>query len=135
MSTLRQTIVIVMLASGLIATGHADERKHRSDHWASGHFAPQREIHRAVEYRNEFRRREHRHHDHHEARPDLVRIVVNPWLVNTRYATPLRVVRLPPPTPEPVWYFCANPMGYFPYVDRCHVTWQAVQANSWSGLR
>lgn len=28
----------------------------------------------------------------------------------------------------PSWYYCANPPGYYPYVQRCFVPWQAVPA-------
>lgn len=32
----------------------------------------------------------------------------------------------PPPEPAQYWYFCANPAGYYPYVDRCATDWQRV---------
>ena len=27
---------------------------------------------------------------------------------------------------QPVWYYCANPPGYYPYVGSCPVPWQHV---------
>lgn len=34
----------------------------------------------------------------------------------------------PPPAAAPVWYYCANPPGYYPYVPQCAAPWQAVPA-------
>ena len=33
-----------------------------------------------------------------------------------------------PPAPAPVWYYCNNPQGYYPYVPACR-HWMAVPAN------
>ena len=40
------------------------------------------------------------------------------------------VVSLPatPPTPQ-YWYYCAAPVGYYPYVAQCRVNWQQVPAS------
>ena len=143
MTTLKHALAIMILMPGLAGAVQADDQNSRFQRHGRDHFAPQRETRHAVEYRNDFRHREHRRHDyrehrrhgHHEARPDVVRIVVNPWVVNTRYVAPLRVVRQPPAPPPAVWYFCANPVGYYPNVDRCYATWQAVPTNAWSDYR
>jgi hypothetical protein len=26
------------------------------------------------------------------------------------------------------WYYCANPVGYYPYVTQCNIDWQIVPA-------
>lgn len=133
MTPLKQTLATMVLLSGLVGPSHADDRDWRFQRHGRDHSAPHREIRHNVEHRNEFRHHRHRHH-HHDARADVVRIVVNPWAVNPRYGAPMRVARLPPapaPVPPPVWYFCANPVGYYPNVDRCYATWQAVPANAW----
>lgn len=145
MTPLKQTVATMVLLSGLVGASHADDRDWRFQRHGRDHSVPHREIRHNVEHRNEFRHREHGHRDHrdhgdhgdhHAQRQNVVRIVVNPWVANTGYVTPLRVARLPPaplPAAEPVWYFCANPLGYFPYIGRCRVTWQTVPANTWSG--
>ena len=38
---------------------------------------------------------------------------------------PPAVVAAPAPAGQ-FWYFCRNPRGYYPYVARCLVPWQAV---------
>ena len=30
---------------------------------------------------------------------------------------------------QPVWYYCANPPGYYPYVGSCMAPWQHVPVN------
>jgi hypothetical protein len=32
------------------------------------------------------------------------------------------------PDPAEVWYYCANPPGYYPYVQGCYAPWQPVPA-------
>ena len=40
------------------------------------------------------------------------------------------VVVAPAPAPgAQFWYFCRNPRGYYPYVSRCVVPWQAVKVS------
>ena len=58
------------------------------------------------------------------------------WVVGpTFYFYPAPVYPYPDPyvppvasaaPPGPSWYYCANPQGYYPYVPRCSVPWQAV---------
>lgn len=46
------------------------------------------------------------------------------------YIAPLLSVQetpMPPPA-QPYWYYCANPVGYYPYVSACPVGWQTVPA-------
>jgi hypothetical protein len=36
----------------------------------------------------------------------------------------------PPTSQQPgIWYFCPEPMGYYPYVQDCSVAWQVVPAS------
>lgn len=46
--------------------------------------------------------------------------------------TPSVIVQVPPPTPAqpqpPMWYYCEQPAGYYPYVPTCPGGWQAVSA-------
>jgi hypothetical protein len=32
------------------------------------------------------------------------------------------------PSPSQVWYYCADPAGYYPYVIQCSTSWQMVPA-------
>ena len=46
------------------------------------------------------------------------------------YIAPLLTVQetpAPPPV-QPYWYYCANPVGYYPYVAACPIGWQMVPA-------
>jgi hypothetical protein len=47
------------------------------------------------------------------------------------------VLRAPPAAPEQsppavidVWYWCAQPAGYYPYVQSCNLPWQPVRSGS-----
>lgn len=61
---------------------------------------------------------------------------VAPGLGWYSYAAPVYPYPSPyiPPVavaPEPAgeyWYYCANPVGYYPYVPRCYGPWQPVPA-------
>ena len=46
------------------------------------------------------------------------------------YISPLLTVQETPETAPntPYWYYCANPPGYYPYVEACPVGWQTVPA-------
>jgi hypothetical protein len=33
-----------------------------------------------------------------------------------------------PPAPSPVWYYCDNPQGYYPYIQSCYSAWREVPA-------
>jgi hypothetical protein len=35
---------------------------------------------------------------------------------------------MPQPAPGPVWYYCDNPQGYYPYVQSCGSGWRQVPA-------
>ncbi|PHV34833.1 hypothetical protein [Janthinobacterium rivuli] len=52
----------------------------------------------------------------------------NPWHGYPRVDYYGGTVIVPPPVyPEPdVWYYCARPRGYYPYVARCMTPWRAV---------
>jgi hypothetical protein len=49
------------------------------------------------------------------------------------YVPPAIVVQQPPPMPtglppQPFWYYCDNPSGYYPYVAACNGPWRQVPA-------
>jgi hypothetical protein len=49
------------------------------------------------------------------------------------YAHAPVVVQPPPqvyvqPPSQPIWYYCENPQGYYPYVPRCPGGWRQVPA-------
>ena len=35
-------------------------------------------------------------------------------------------VYVQPPPPQPYWYYCDNPPGYYPYVQQCSGGWRQV---------
>jgi len=51
--------------------------------------------------------------------------------------TPSVIVQAPPTTPAqpqaPVWYYCEQPAGYYPYVPACPSGWKSVPATPPAG--
>ena len=39
---------------------------------------------------------------------------------------PAQPLSLQPPASPPVWYYCDNPAGYYPYVQQCPGGWRTV---------
>jgi hypothetical protein len=42
------------------------------------------------------------------------------------YVQPSPQVYVQPPPPQPYWYYCDNPQGYYPYVPQCPGGWRQV---------
>jgi hypothetical protein len=42
------------------------------------------------------------------------------------YVQPSQPLSIQPPSPPPVWYYCENPQGYYPYVQQCPDGWRTV---------
>jgi hypothetical protein len=42
------------------------------------------------------------------------------------YVQPAPQVYVQPPPPQPYWYYCDNPPGYYPYVPQCPTGWRQV---------
>jgi hypothetical protein len=60
-------------------------------------------------------------------------VVGPPWYPFGYYASPPVIVRQQPPVyvepqprPDPYWYYCENPQGYYPYVKSCPGGWMQV---------
>jgi hypothetical protein len=54
----------------------------------------------------------------------------NNYVPPNNYAPP-GIYSSPPmqqPAPSPVWYYCDNPQGYYPYVQSCYSGWRQVPA-------
>jgi hypothetical protein len=51
---------------------------------------------------------------------------VPPMVVSS--PAPVVVARAAPPAPAPTayWYYCPEPAGYYPYVQRCSTSWLTV---------
>lgn len=122
MRLLQHALALLLALPCLSSAGLADERLRLAEHRDGKHAL----IH--VEFRHgsglwmEYGHRKHRHRRHREQRIGELPGVVMPWFA---YAP-----RLVPPAPAMgrVWYFCAYPLGYFPYVENCMVAWQVVPA-------
>ena len=105
----------MLLLPCLSSAGLAGERWQRHERHGAGQPTVR---HEAQRHRHDAHR--HRHHHHHKPHPGLP--IIYPW-----YVPPQPVVLLPPmPPPGAYWYFCANPLGYHPYVGVCAVEWQKV---------
>jgi hypothetical protein len=42
------------------------------------------------------------------------------------YVQPSQPLSIQPPSSPPVWYYCDNPEGYYPYVQQCPGGWRTV---------
>jgi hypothetical protein len=42
------------------------------------------------------------------------------------YVQPPSQIYVQPPPPQPYWYYCDNPSGYYPYVQQCPGGWRQV---------
>jgi hypothetical protein len=42
------------------------------------------------------------------------------------YVQPSQPLTVQPPSSPPVWYYCDNPQGYYPYVQQCPGGWRTV---------
>ncbi len=76
------------------------------------------------------------HHGRHHGRHGWWWVVGGAWYFYPTQVLPYPdpylpsvVVASPPVSAQPYWYYCRNPAGYYPYVPRCRVSWQAVPAN------
>jgi hypothetical protein len=83
------------------------------------------------------------YHGHHDGRLGWWWIVGGLWYFYPArvepYPDPYQppVVVVPPPAapaPPQYWYYCPKPAGYYPYVPRCAVNWQRVEATPAPGL-
>ncbi|HTT81492.1 MAG TPA: hypothetical protein VMF86_17625 [Stellaceae bacterium] len=45
------------------------------------------------------------------------------------YVAPPAYAAGPPPPAPATWYYCGNPAGYYPYVQRCLMPWRPVPAH------
>ena len=131
MNTLKQAVAVLLLALCVAGVSLADERHHKN----RGHSEWRGDIHRFHEHDMERWRGGRWHHGRHDGRLGWWWIVGSAW-----YLYPARVDTYPDPyqppvtvvpslpTPPQYWYYCANPVGYYPYVAQCAVNWQRVSA-------
>jgi hypothetical protein len=45
------------------------------------------------------------------------------------YVQPSQPLSIQPPSSPPVWYYCANPEGYYPSVQQCPGGWRRVASS------
>ena len=62
-------------------------------------------------------------HDHFHSSFVFAGVLGAPVYAYPYYATPFYPA---PYYPGTVWYWCAAPAGYYPYVPQCAVPWQAI---------
>lgn len=131
MASFARTLAVLLLLPVAIGTALADEhRQHRGRHAGPEWHG---EIGRFHEHDADLWRGGRWHHGRHEGRHGWWWIVGGAW-----YFYPTRIAPYPdpylppvvvaPPPPQQFWYYCANPVGYYPYVARCAVAWQQMPA-------
>lgn len=135
MNTLKHAVAGLLLLPCLVGAGLAAERGHQRGHEARGRPAWHGEIGRFREHDMGLWRSGRWHHGRHDGRLGWWWIVGPTWyLYPSRVETypdpyqPPVVVVPPAPAPTQYWYYCANPVGYYPYVAQCLVNWQPVPA-------
>ena len=118
----------------------ADERDHRPGFERERHQPWHGDIHRFHERDLAIWRGGHWFQGRHDGRRGWWWIVGPTW-----YYYPAPVYPFPDPYQPPIavlppgqalpsyWYYCPNPVGYYPYVAACATGWQRVAANSASG--
>jgi hypothetical protein len=119
-------LAALLLAPMLSSSGLAEERGERGERWHG-------DLHRFRDHDEDFWRRGSWFHGRHEGRNGWWWRVGPYWYFYPApiypYPDPLvpPAVAVPgPPRAQPVWYYCARPDGYYPYVARCRVPWQPV---------
>jgi hypothetical protein len=68
-------------------------------------------------------------HEWHDGRMGWWWVVGPGWYFYPAPIYPFPSPYVPPmiaPPRGPMWYWCAAPAGYYPYVTQCSVPWQAV---------
>lgn len=130
MAYAKQFLVLLILLPGLARVGLADKGHHGDErhrwHGDSRRF----DDHDRGRWGHD-----HWRHERHEERGGGWRLIGNVWYYYPApvvayphaYRPPLVVVP-PQPTAQRYWYYCANPLGYYPYVERCWAGWQLVPA-------
>lgn len=127
--------LLVLLGAGILSgPGWADEHERfhdrHDDHRAGWHG----DIHRFSEHDLELWRGGRWIHSRHDGRLGWWWIVAGTWYFYPAPVYPYPDPYQPPvvvsqPAPAtPVWYYCGNPAGYYPYVPRCAIPWQTVPA-------
>lgn len=137
MSHFKHALAAILLLPCLVGAVLADDRGRRQSRHVDSRPAWHGEIGRFREHDMALWRGGSWRHARHDGRVGWWWIVAGTWyFYPTRVATypdpyqPPVVVVPPAPAPAPVqyWYYCSNPIGYYPYVPRCSVNWQQVPA-------
>lgn len=131
--------ILIVLAGMALAANAGAEPRHGRGHAAHG-------VHQ------QFGGHRHFHHHRHHARPHVGVWLGSSWSYGYGpgwygdpwyrpyaypYGSPAVVVQAPPvyieqggvPTAQ-MWYYCARPQGYYPYINSCATPWRAVQPGS-----
>lgn len=133
---LKHSLALLLLLPCLVGVGPSMARDHHHGYGAGGRGpAWHGEIGRFHESDFERWRGGRWHHGRHFGRVGWWWIVGPTWYFYPArvepYPNPYQPSVLPaPPRPaeRPYWYYCARPAGYYPYVARCTVRWQRVEA-------
>ncbi|WP_448191605.1 hypothetical protein [Azospirillum sp. sgz301742] len=129
--------VILGIAVPAYAQGwHEHRGEHRGDerrieeHRREEHFRD-RDIARFREHDLDRWRGGRWYHGHHDGRRGWWWIVGGVWYFYPVPVYPYPDPYLPPvapPPPQPSYYYCPSPPGYYPYVPECPTGWRAVPA-------
>jgi hypothetical protein len=123
-------VVAALLMTGAAAQASADERREHGrghDGWHD------RDIHRFHDHDFERWRTGHWHEGRHGGRVGWWWVLGSSWYFYPQPVYPYPDPYLPPvvvasPPAQPLYYYCARPRGYYPYVPACQVPWRAVAA-------
>lgn len=101
MPGLKHAIAVLLLLPGFAEVGLAEQRQQRND---------------VVQWHRQHETESWRHHHHPQQR--------NGWWVSSAIP-PVTFVQAYSPPPQ-YRYYCAKPVGYYPYVAQCNGFWQLI---------
>ncbi|MGH7090725.1 MAG: hypothetical protein ACREFQ_17655 [Stellaceae bacterium] len=115
------------LVIALGGTAFAQRDEHHDGHFRGERFRG--DIHRFGDHDLDFWRSGRWFHGVHEGRRGWWWTVGPSWYFYPAPFYPYPDPYLPPtvaPGAAPLWYYCTNPPGYYPYVAACAVPWRPV---------
>ncbi len=127
---MRTALVAALVVPLLGAGAMAQERGHEG-HWGGG------DIHHFADHDLGRWHGGHWFHGPYNGRVGWWWVVDDSWFFYPAPVYPYPDPYVPPvvavpaaPAAAPVWYYCGNPQGYYPFVPECSLPWQSVPASA-----
>ena len=125
--------VLALVSAVVLSSSAGSVRAQEHGHWGDDHGQWHGDYPRFHEFDLNHWRSAHWWHGLHEGRDGWWWVLDGAWYWYPApiypYPDPYRppvVVAPAAPAPGPLWYYCRNPQGYYPYVATCMVPWEPV---------